>query len=254
MNRDIIISNLETAAAKLFNKSNISFCLTSSEKDRDECVNCCKEFVSSLSDKRFPVQDLQFNKPEKNEGFSGSTGVHYIAKGYNFKKLGYEYSGRMLVLDQILSSEYLHHQIRVIGGAYGAFCRVTRSGFLAFLTYSDPQLAETIRAFDNADQFLSSFSASKSDMRRFIIGSIARLDLPLTPSIQGDTAFRRYLQNITIDDLQKEREEVLSTTVRDIQLMKDLVHNVMATNCFCVYGNEKNLESNKNIFSSLKRE
>ena len=55
----------------------------------------------------------------KNEGFTTPSKVQYVIAGYDFKKLGYQWDGKMRVLNQILSTDYLQTRIRVMGGAYG---------------------------------------------------------------------------------------------------------------------------------------
>ena len=47
--------------------------------------------------------------------------------GGNLKKAGYEYSGTMKVLENILNCEYLYNSVRVLGGAYGCNCRFAGS-------------------------------------------------------------------------------------------------------------------------------
>ena len=54
-------------------------------------------------------------------------------------------------------------------------------------------------------------------MTRYIIGTIADLDVPLTAQQKGNRAFRYYLENTKAEDVQKDRDAVLSTNVSDIK-------------------------------------
>ena len=177
--------------------------------------------------------------------------VQYVIKGYDYKKLGYKWNGKMRVLSQILSSDYLQNQIRVIGGAYGGFCSFGSTGQVYFASYRDPNLKETLKNFDAAPEYLSNFKADDKEMLRYIIGTIARIDRPLTPSQKGNAAVQNYFQKTTKEDQQKERKAVLASTVDDIKNMKKMVEDILAQNAFCVYGNEEKIQSEKTLFKEL---
>ena len=88
-------------------------------------------------------------------------------------------------------------------------------------------------------------------MTRFIIGTIARMDRPLTPSQKGELAVRRYFYKTTNEEIQKEREAVIATTAEDIKGMEKLVKDVLVQDAFCVYGNEQKIKAEKEVFGSL---
>ena len=88
-------------------------------------------------------------------------------------------------------------------------------------------------------------------MTRFIIGTISRLDRPLTPSAQGELAFRRYLQGTSKSFIQEERDAVLSTTIDDVKQYKKMVSELLDQDIYCVYGNEEKLKSEESLFKKL---
>ncbi len=88
-------------------------------------------------------------------------------------------------------------------------------------------------------------------MNKYIIGTISDLDYPLSPSAAGQRAFENYIRNITYRDLQKEREQVLGTTVKDIEEFSNLVSDVMKENYLCVLGNEQKIKENKDMFKNV---
>ena len=53
-----------------------------------------------------------------------SAKVQYVAKGYNFKEEGFDYTGSMQVLKTIVSYDYLWNRVRVQGGAYGCMANL----------------------------------------------------------------------------------------------------------------------------------
>ena len=93
--------------------------------------------------------------------------------------------------------------------------------------------------------------AEKREMTKYIIGTISKLDAPLTPSMKGEAATERILSHITQEDVQRTRDEVLHTGVDDIKKCGRLIRDVMDQNYFCVIGSEGKIRDNKDIFKDL---
>ncbi|HES59226.1 MAG TPA: peptidase, partial [Caldithrix sp.] len=221
---DQIVSALNETAKMLFNKNNLMASVTCIKDDVGKFNSNLKKFVSTQPEGSADYQTWNLKLENKNEGLLAASKVQYVVKGYDFKKLGYKWDGKMRVLDQILSSDYLQNQIRVIGGAYGGFSSFGSTGRVYFASYRDPNLKETLKNYDAAPEYLTSFEADDNEMVRYIIGTIARIDRPLTPSQKGNAAIQNYFQKSTKEDQQKDREAILATTV--------VVAN-MASRSFC---------------------
>ncbi len=246
-----VIEKLSKTASLLFNQKNLIANITCSEKNYSVFEGGLETFIASLPEGNGEVNDWEFDFSIKNEGLMSASKVQYVTKGYNFKKLGHEWNGNIRVLDQILSTEYLHTQIRVIGGAYGGFCGFDPSGNVFFASYRDPNLKETLDNYDAATNFLNDFDADNAEMTRFIIGTISNMDQPTTASRRGSIAVRRYFTNTTYDDLKEERNEVLSITPEKIKALTNLVADILAQEAICVYGNTDKIKANKDLFGKI---
>jgi Zn-dependent M16 (insulinase) family peptidase len=77
------------------------------------------------------------------------------------------------------------------------------------------------------------------------------MDRPLTPSGQGNLAVSRSLQKVTREEIQAERDAVLSTTSEDIRDMKKFVSDILEQDAICVYGNEEKVKSVNDLFKNL---
>ena len=159
----------------------------------------------------------------------------------------------MRVLAKILSSEWLWDQIRVIGGAYGAYCAFTPAGFSYFGSYRDPNLRRTLEIYEKTSDYLHDFRASERVMRRFIIGTIAGIDRPLTPSQEGSRAFIRHMTGVTLEDVRRSRHEILTTSAEDIRAFAPMIREMINRNLYCVFGGEERLEKESHLFSNLLR-
>jgi len=149
--------------------------------------------------------------PAENEALLSAADVFYVAKGIDLSAHGYVHHGAAYVLEQLLRLEYLWNRVRVEGGAYGAFARFDRLGRFVMSSYRDPHLNETIRAYDEAASFLREVDLGREEMHDLILGTIARLDQPLSPSLQGERGDAEYFSGITPEEIDVRRAEVLAT-------------------------------------------
>jgi Zn-dependent M16 (insulinase) family peptidase len=246
-----IIENLTKTASLLFLKDNLIVAMTGSSNDLEEFRSGLKVFLENHPSGEMKITNWNFGTATPNEGLLTASKVQYVLQGFDFKKHGFEWNGKMRVLNQILSRDWLTKQIRIIGGAYGGFSSFVPSGVSYFGSYRDPNLRETLKNYQETNDYLETFKADSLDMIRYIIGTIARLDRPRTPMQQGIIAFRNYFERITKEELQKERNEILTTTSEDIKNMQPLIAALIEQNTYCVYGNETKLKKNKDLFSNL---
>ncbi len=207
--------------------------------------------MTTLRDKPVIHNTWALTPAPKNEGILTASKVQYVLQGFDFRKLGLAWDGKWNVLEQILSTDWLQTQIRIIGGAYGGFSSIGKNGTVYLASYRDPNLGETLANYKATIDYLSKFSADSTAMTRYIIGTIANLDYPLTPSGKGDMAFRWYLEKTNLEEIQGDRDAVLATTAEDIRNMRDDITKVLDQNVFCVYGNSEKIKFNKALFKNL---
>ena len=248
---DDLVDDLYDLMTRLINKNGLIVGVTANDEIYKQFVPHLSRVLKSLPTDEFKVEHYHFPLKAKNEGFMSQSRVQYVGKGANFINLGYEYTGALGVLETIMRYEYLWTLIRVQGGAYGAFVSFTRSGGMHFCSYRDPNLDRTLKVFDRTADFLSKFNVSDREMDKYIIGTISKVDHPLTPSMKGNAAMDCYLRSITYDDRQKSRDEVLSTRQETIRGLAPLVEACMKENNLCVFGNEDLLRRNKKLFGEL---
>ena len=93
---------------------------------------------------------------------------------------------------------------------------------------------------------------SDRDILKYIIGTISNLDRPKTAKGKGDAALRFYMTNLTMDMVQKERDEVLSLSNEKIHQIADMIEAVLSQNNICVVGNEGKIEECKELFMETR--
>ncbi len=250
-NSDEVIANIEKTAKMLFTKNNMMVGTTCDTKDYSAFEAGFNTFASTLPVVEEKTQPWNFQLSKKNEGFVSTSKVQYVVKSFNFKQLGYTWNGKINVLNSIISSEWLQNKIRVIGGAYGGFSGFSPDGTVYFASYRDPNLKETLDNYDGTVGYLNTFKADEEKMLGYIIGTISDVDYPLTASQKGNVAYGRYFKKYTKEQLQAERDAILSTTDADIRGMEKMVKDVLSQNLYCVYGNKEKIETNKKLFNKI---
>lgn len=188
-----------------------------------------------------------------NEGFSMSQDVQYVAQGYllNYSENFESYSGHWNVLQVLLNYTYLWNTVRIQGGAYGALTITNRLGDFSFVSYRDPNLMQTLSTYQETHTFIETLDISQEELDKMIIGTISQLDTPLSPSKQGHLAFYNYLNGITDAMRQKERSQVLNTTVADLHQLAPIIKNVFDQNALCVVGSADMLRQHKDVFNTI---
>jgi Zn-dependent M16 (insulinase) family peptidase len=186
-----------------------------------------------------------------NERILTTSKVQYVLQGFDFEKCGLTWNGKWHVLNQIMSTDWLQTRIRVMGGAYGGFSRINKNGTFYLASYRDPNLSETLDNFKGTVAYLEKFEADSAAMTRYIIGTIANLDYPMTPSEKGEQAFRWYFEGVSKDEVQTDRDAVLATNATDIQKMSVDMSRIIDKHVFCVYGNDAKIMANKSLFNNL---
>jgi Zn-dependent M16 (insulinase) family peptidase len=248
---DEVSEKLKQVAQTVFNRNNLSVSVTTEEKHYDAFGDSFPRILDVLQDAQVESQHYSLDYGAKNEGLLTPGKVQYVAKGCNFRKLGFQYTGGLQVLRTVASLDYLWNRIRVQGGAYGSFARFERDGNMYFCSYRDPHLAETIGVYNGAADYFRSFDADVREIRKYIIGTVSRIDHPLTPSMKGELAAERYFCGVSHEDVQKNRDEILSTTVGNIRECADLIAESMHENYLCVLGNESIIRESSDLFDGL---
>ncbi len=188
----------------------------------------------------------------RNEGFRTSSMVNYVARSGRFDTLKHPYTGALRVLTGIMDYEYLWQNLRVRGGAYGCMCSFGYSGESHFVSYRDPHIEETDRIYRDIPDYLRSFEASPRDMTKYVIGTISRMDTPLSNHAKTARALSAYIRGISNEMFQKIRDEVLDAEVSDIRALADYVEEILQCGASCTIGNAAAVDNAKELFYSTE--
>ncbi|WP_408071269.1 insulinase family protein [Butyrivibrio sp. JL13D10] len=258
------ISNEESAADDVINKmlelcriifraENLLVDYTASEKEYPGLDEKVKAFAESLHTEEIQTEGFSIQCEKKNEGFQTAGQVQYVCRAGNFAKKGLKYDGSLRVLRVMLGYDYLWKNIRVLGGAYGCMSGFAKNGDSYFVTYRDPHLTRSIDVFKEASEYLKNFDADERTITQFVIGAISDLDTPKTPSAKGAYGLTAYLCNANMDDIQHDRDTLLSTDRDKIRSLAAYVDAFMEDDCLCVVGDGNKIMKNKDLFGKVEQ-
>jgi len=249
----VIIEKLIALKNKIFAKNRLLIGFTADEESYKEAIPEIENFIKTLSEYSAIGDEEPFVPTQKNEGFTDASAIQYVARSGDFVKHGYSYTGALRLLKMILSYDYLWMNVRVKGGAYGCMSSFTRTGESYFVSYRDPNLEKTNEVYEGVPEYIKSFEADERDMTKYIIGTFGALDTPLNPEAKGNRSMSAYFQKMSIEDIQKERDEILQATEEDIRNLAPLVASILEDHSLCVVGNESNINNAKELFQSIRK-
>eukprot|EP01062_Namystynia_karyoxenos_P067198 TRINITY_DN61095_c0_g1_i1.p1 TRINITY_DN61095_c0_g1~~TRINITY_DN61095_c0_g1_i1.p1 ORF type:complete len:1144 (+),score=404.60 TRINITY_DN61095_c0_g1_i1:76-3432(+) len=165
--------------------------------------------------------------PAQNEGYHIPTQANYVGWGGRMFEPGEVVPASMGVVSRALSVGWLWQQVRVLGGAYGAFARLDRlTGVYSMRSYRDPQLKGTLDIYRRtADELAAGPAVAGSDLEDAVIGAIGDMDSPLLPDAKGERSMKQWLLGETREMRQQQRDEVLRTSAADFRLFGERLRN-----------------------------
>lgn len=249
-----LIEKLQEMVRRIFTRDRLMVSVTCEEKDVADVAHAVEELRAELYE---PQADGIGALPEvsyeiRNEGFMDASQVQYVARAGNYAAHGYAYHGALRILKVIMGYEYLWSNVRVKGGAYGCMNQYLRNGDVYFVSYRDPNLAATNEVYEKIPDYVRNFTADEDEMTKYIIGTVSDLDAPLNPSAKGARSMTAYLQGLTYEEIQKERDEILGASDADIRAFVGLLEAVLSDGAFCVVGGEEVLRRNSEMFLHLE--
>ena len=247
----LLPDKLADVARKIFRANNVDIMFVGEEGELEAFENLMKPLIETWDTTELSNDTLKITRLSGNDGIVTAGKVQYVAQGGNFVDHGYKHVGPMSVLETILRYEYLWIRIRVQGGAYGAFANFYDDGNMIFCSYRDPNLVETLNVYKELPQYLREFTLTDREMRKYIIGTMSSLDLPMTPALRGPRAMGMYFSGTKLEDKVEFRKQVIACKPEDIVALADVVEPVLKDNHICTRGNEQKIKDAGKVFDNI---
>lgn len=248
-----VSDKLAAIAKKLFARNRMLISFTGNNEAYGNAKPSLEKVIAGFNKMSTVGNQAEVHFNTAKEAFIDASQIQYVAKTGDFICEGYEYTGALRLLRIILSYDYLWINVRVKGGAYGCMNTFLRSGESYFVSYRDPNLSDTLDVYDRIPEYIKSFSPDERDMTKYIIGTFSALDTPMNPEAKGSRSLSAYLEGITYEQIQKERNEILNAQPEDIRRLADLVEAVLKKDSICVIGNENMIKESAGLFEDVEK-
>ncbi|XP_022560713.2 presequence protease 2, chloroplastic/mitochondrial [Brassica napus] len=223
-----ISSSLEEIRTSLLSKNGCIVNMTADGKSLTSTEKFVGKFLDSLPEKPSGGQvTWDARVPLRNEAIVIPTQVNYVGKAGNIYSSGYKLDGSSYVISKHIGNTWLWDRVRVSGGAYGGFCDFdSHSGVFSFLSYRDPNLLKTLDIYDGTGDFLRGLDVDEDTLTKAVIGTIGDVDSYQLPDAKGYSSLLRHLLNVTDEERQIRRAEILSTSLKDFKEFAEAVDSV----------------------------
>ena len=250
--KEELVHTLKELMVEILRPEYLYVSYTGERETLDEVMGQVKALKMTLHTEPVKTSSEPMHCVKKNEGFTTSGQVQYVARTGNFRKKGYEYTGALDILKVALSYDYLWMNLRVKGGAYGCMSGFKRSGESYFVSYRDPHLKRTLEIYEGIPEYVHTFQADEREMTKYIIGTISGKDIPRTPKMQGSISKTAYFCGVSEEMVQKERDQILNAQAEDIHALAPIIEAILSDDALCVVGSETAIEKEQEIFGETK--
>ena len=144
------------------------------------------------------LSEIKATQDKANVFSSPSLQVGFAAMSLKASPFGSPNQAAELVFSHLLSTGALWEDIRMKGGAYGAFARVDHlESLFSFSTYRDPNPLRSLDAFSSIIKTRNYLrSIGRQNVDKAVIGTYARETYPHTPAEKGLADFLRFLSGM----------------------------------------------------------
>eukprot|EP00002_Diphylleia_rotans_P037157 TRINITY_DN8276_c0_g5_i1.p1 TRINITY_DN8276_c0_g5~~TRINITY_DN8276_c0_g5_i1.p1 ORF type:complete len:1004 (-),score=211.10 TRINITY_DN8276_c0_g5_i1:177-3188(-) len=211
-----IVERFRNTVAHILSQGKLRVALTSTAGFLDAPHPEFDDFLASLNPKSGGWEDLQSIKG-KASGFSNPSffslplNVNFVARAVPSVPSTHPDFAKIRILTRILSSCYLHNEIREKGGAYGSGSSAS-NGLITFHSYYDPNSFRTIEVYDNSLDWINR-SLTDQDIDEAKISLFSALDAPVPPPSRG---LDYFASGITPELRQTARDQLFAVSKRDV--------------------------------------
>ena len=144
--------------------------------------------------------------------------VQFCAAAYPAVPVSHPDAPAFMVLGGFLRNGFLHRAIREQGGAYGGGAGYDSNACaFRFFSYRDPRLEATYADFLASLVWLQENAHEERQLEEAILGIIASLDKPLSPSGEARSAFHNALYGRSPEQRREMRSALLRVSIADLQ-------------------------------------
>ena len=236
---------------KLFSGRGRIVNLTTDQGSMNRFLDMVKNHVDRYPQEELTEAPISFSPFAVREAFISSTDVQFVSKAASFGYKDDLFRGDLIILQKILSDEYLYNEIRAKGGAYGAGLVIGMNGILSTYSYRDPHILRTIDCYDRLDKAASDLHLTDEDLDFYLVGAIGSYDQPLTASQQGRHDLNDFIMGKSADRTNRILRDMLESKKEDFEKYVDRLARIRDDLHLAVLGSEEQIMSHSKLFDKI---
>ncbi|MDP1835334.1 MAG: insulinase family protein [Chlamydiales bacterium] len=224
-----IVKNLSTRLPELINRLNDLKERLLDLQHPDLVVACDEEFYQQMASQDFygitglgkkvaaPWQSGYSIPVMDSRGYVISSPVAFTGKTFITPSYLHPAAPALSLAGNVLENTILHQKIREEGGAYGSGAgHNTAYGHFYFYSYRDPNIAETLKAFEESVEEIVKGEFSDEDLAEAKLEMIQDSDAPVAPGSRAGLAYGWLRCGKTREMRQDFRNRLLATTKEQV--------------------------------------
>lgn len=208
-----VLDKMRVIANQLLTNGRVRCSLNSTPATMKGAMDALGDFLSGVQKSAEPqhlVNDPGFvSASKKRTHLILPFSVHYASRSFPVPPFSHQDYATCRLLAKILSSKFLHREIREKGGAYGGGARVSHDGLFHFYSYRDPKSIETFEAFEKSVEWAVKGEFTAQDIDEAKLSVFSEIDKPVAPGEQGKRQFIYFVDDAMY---QEHRQKLLGVT------------------------------------------
>jgi Zn-dependent M16 (insulinase) family peptidase len=251
-NIDTHIMALKNLIKIIFNVNNFQAGIISDSEGLKASKEKCRELTCVLDQKDIEDPDNSYPEFVTNEAFTTPSDIVFASMGGDLFRNGLKYSGKLEVIKNYLSSDYLFDAVRLKGGAYGVWMSLNaRSGYMSLTSYRDPNVKRTYDAYYAIPSHLKKFRMNETAFTNIKIGAYAGYDPHLSPYAKGKKSRDELISGITDEYIEQKVNEILETKQEDFRDAAEIFEEYLKHAVISTIGNRDKIIKDKDIFTKI---
>ncbi|XP_015916977.1 presequence protease, mitochondrial isoform X2 [Parasteatoda tepidariorum] len=230
-NHDEILQKIRKLADNLFHQKVKRFALNATPNAMPSAFDQLSSFNKEIRQsneisKNYSPMDIKKVRNQRSH-FVLPLSVNFIAQSILTASLNHEHFGSLKVAAKLLSSKYLHSEIREKGGAYGGGAKLNTEGHFKFYSYRDPNVDKTLNSFSAGIDWLIDGSYSAQDINEAKLGVFSEIDAPVAPGSKGMSLFLSKIDHEMREALRQQifkcdKNSIVEATKRYLKNSEDI--------------------------------
>ncbi|XP_049632256.1 presequence protease, mitochondrial isoform X1 [Suncus etruscus] len=159
------------------------------------------------------VTDPSFKPCQMKTHFVLPFPVNYVGESVRTAPYTDPDHASLKILARLMSSKFLHTEIREKGGAYGGGAKLSQGGIFTLYSYRDPHSIETLQSFAKAVDWAKAGRFSQQDIEEAKLSVFSAVDAPVAPSSKG---MDHFLYGLSDAMKQLHREQLFAVTYESL--------------------------------------